>query len=319
MKRIVLLALVLVLGTGLLQAQALMNRMAKMAVDQMEKSAESSEPDKTNSGATTSGSQTSTTPAENNGSSAAKNNPPAKSNGSNAAGMGMLSRMGMSSEPIPIEDAYAFSNSITANLKSYNAKGKLESDGDFITFITPGSTNFAYEFTNNTEGEQGKGFFIIDAKNSATIILSEDGSDKTGLVYGFKDYNQTSETSAETADVPDPAGYNSNLRKTGRSKKILGYTCDEYEYEDETSKASYWITNDLKMESGDYMSNIFKTSVYSHGMPWGYMLECNSTDKSSGDKSDYVVTDINPKANKKILLSEYQITNFGNMMMPAEK
>ena len=102
-------------------------------------------------------------------------------------------------------------NSITANLKSYNAKGKLESDGDFITFITPGSTNFAYEFTNNTEGEQGKGFFIIDAKNSATIILSEDGSDKTGLVYGFKDYNQTSETSAETADVPDPAGYNSNF------------------------------------------------------------------------------------------------------------
>lgn len=237
----------------------------------------------------------------------------------------MMSKMGMTGEPVNVEDAYSFKSSITMNIKNYKSNGELNSDGTIILLATPGEQNFAYEFVDGkiqAGAQKQKGIIIMDYKNEATIILNTEKGKKTGIVYGLKGFMDESqwedEEAMDEATPPDSPFQNPNLKKTGRTKSILGYKCEEYRYEDEFDVTNYWITKDYKWDSKDFMSGVFKSSYYSHGMPWGFMMESESMDKETGEKSIYVVKDIDKNANKNFDLSAYEITNVGSFNMPTE-
>jgi len=241
----------------------------------------------------------------------------------------LMSKMGMSSEPVDVEEAYTFQSSITMNVKNYEKDGTLQSDGDIISFVTPGEETFAYEFVEgemHASNRDQKGVFIMDFKNEATIILSDDKGKKTGIIYGMKgfmdqaqmDEDEDAEAWEDETTPPDSPLGDPNVKKTGRSKSILGYKCEEYRYEDENDITHFWITKEYKWDSKDFMSNVFKTSLYSRGMPWGFLMESEALDKESGEKSMYTVKDIDKNANKTFRLSDYQLTNLGSMNIPTE-
>lgn len=240
----------------------------------------------------------------------------------------LMSKMGMSSEPVDVEAAYTFQSSITMNVKNYEKDGELQSDGDIISFVTPGEETFAYEFVEgemHASNRDQKGVFIMDFKNEATIILSDDKGKKTGIVYGMKGFKEQFQEDAMADEdwegdttPPDSPLADPNVKKTGRTKSILGYKCEEYKYEDENDVTRFWVTKEYKWDSKDFMSNVFKTSLYSRGMPWGFLMESESVDKENGERSLYTVKDIDKNANKTFILSHYQITNVGSINMPTE-
>lgn len=237
----------------------------------------------------------------------------------------LMQGMGMSGEPVPIEDSYAFDSKIQMHVESFDGKGKKESDGDFITYINPGARNFAYQFTGGDMDHQGDGMFIMDFKNKAMIILSNEDGKKNGIVYGF-DAKGISDSVAddqaykdlENSDVEN-LPMSKYVTKTGRTKTIDGYKCEEYKYsnpEDDT-KATFWISKDVKIETRDFMGTLMRSATYSHGMPWGFVMESESENTKTGDKTMMKVTDIDTKSNTKFNLSSYQITNLGSMKMPS--
>jgi hypothetical protein len=170
--------------------------------------------------------------------------------------------------------------------------------------------------------EPGQGIFIVDAANEAVILLNEQNGEKTGIVYGmkglFESYDQSNIEEFEVTNTPETYLANPNVSKTGKTKTIAGYKCDEYTYNDEYSEANYWITKNLKMDAGDFMSTLFKTSLASNGMGWGYIMEATSMNKENGEKSIMKVTDVDQHSNVKFSLDEYQISNLGNITVPNE-
>jgi len=112
---------------------------------------------------------------------------------------------------------------------------------------------------------------------------------------------------------------NPNVKKTGKTKNIAGYKCEEFIYTDEETKSNIWITKNLKMNTQDFFSTLFKTSMYSHGMGWGYMMEANSEDLLTGEKSLMQVSKVETNSNVKFTMSDYEITNLGSIQMPEEK
>jgi hypothetical protein len=234
----------------------------------------------------------------------------------------IMKGMGMSGEPVPIEKEYDFQYSTTMVVKSYKKDGSLESDGTLVTFMNPGKHNFAYEFEGGEmeNGSKGKGIYIFDYKNKATIILSDQDGKHTGIVYGLDlmtNIDSLYNASAGMETAPDNmAAMNPNLKKTGRTKTIAGYTCEEYVYEDEMDKADFWISRDVKLQTRDLMSAVFKSSMYAQGMPWGFLMESNSLDKETGERTTLKVTDVNKNRDKRFDLSQYQITNMGSFKMP---
>lgn len=236
---------------------------------------------------------------------------------------GIMKGLGMSGEPVPYEENYNFDYKIQMHIESFNKSGEQTSTGEFITHLDPDSKSMAYEVVSGDMANPGQGMFIIDSENGAMIILNEENGEKTGIVYGigafFQTLGQTYEEEVDLSDSPETYLANPNVKKTGRTKTISGYRCEEYVFKDENTESEIWITKDLKMNTHDYFSTLFKTSLYSQGIGWGYMMEVTSLDKSNGNKSFMQVTDIDKNSNVSFDLSGYQVTNLGSFTMPAEQ
>jgi len=110
---------------------------------------------------------------------------------------------------------------------------------------------------------------------------------------------------------------NPYLKKTGRTKTIAGYKCEEYTYENEDVSSRFWITHDLSWNYKDLMRYTFTSSIYSYAGTDGFLMESETYDKKTGEKMLFQVTDISNNISKDIDLSGYNITNLGNMNMPS--
>lgn len=234
----------------------------------------------------------------------------------------ILKGMGISSNPVPYNDNYAFNHLIQMTVKNYSKSGKLDDEGVINTLFNSNSKSMAYEVVSGNMAQKGQGKFIIDAENGAMIILSEDKGQKTGIVYGISSFFQSigqtyNEEELKTTDTPEAYLANPNVTKTGRSKTIQGYKCDEYIYKDEDTESEMWVTKDMKLNSQDFFGSLFKVSLYSGGIGWGYPMEITSTDKSSGNKSFMQVTKVDDKSGTKFSMKDYQITNLGSLTMPT--
>lgn len=237
----------------------------------------------------------------------------------------MMKGIGMSGEPVPIENDYVFDSKLQMHIESYKKNGEKDSDGEFITYINPNGKNFAYEFIGGDMKQKGQGTFIMDFENKAMIMLTEEKGERQGIVYGFDmegmmDAGFDAETyeGLEDADMSNMA-MSPYVEKTGRTKTVEGYRCEEYRYDnpEDDTKASFWISKDVNIMTRDFMSTMLKSATYSHGMPWGFVMESESENTRTGERSVMRVTDIDNKANKQFSMSAYQITNLGSMKIPA--
>jgi len=225
----------------------------------------------------------------------------------------------MSGEPVPFEDSYTFQTLVEMQVESYDKKGKIESEGQFITLLNPDSKSMAYQVVSGDMSESGQGMFIIDAENEATIILNEEKGEKTGIVYGMGAFFSSLGKTLDEENLDEtPEDYlnNPNVKKTGRTKTIAGYKCEEYVYADDESESEVWITTDMKMNTQDFFSTLFKTNLYSRGIPWGYMMEATTIEKT-GEKSFMQVKRVETNYNKRFDLDEYEVTNLGSFTMPT--
>jgi hypothetical protein len=207
------------------------------------------------------------------------------------------------------------------NFKTYDSSGNIESNGDMISYFSSENKYIAYEFVDGTiknATEKQNGTFILDFNNKATIILENKNGNKTGIAYGMgtllseeewqKEMEEDSRFKKDDEDV-----LNVLIKKTGRTKKILGYNCEEYLFENEDVKATYWVTHDVDWNNKDLMSNLFSKSVYSYQTPEGFLIMSTAIDKKTGEKTVYQVIDINDNDHKVFDLSQYQVTNLGSL------
>jgi hypothetical protein len=234
----------------------------------------------------------------------------------------IMKGIGMSGEPVPVADSYSFNHLIQMHIESYDKNGKKESEGEFITHLNLQSRSMGYQMISGNMGQSGQGMFIIDAENGATIILSEENGEKTGIVYGMGSFFNTLGETYQEEEIPETQEnylLNPNVKKTGRTKTIAGYKSDEYTYSTEETESEIWITTDLKMNTQDFFSTLFKTSIYSHGIPWGYMMEATTRDKDSGEKSFMQVTRVDQNSTTRFSLADYKITNLGSFQIAAEE
>ncbi len=231
----------------------------------------------------------------------------------------LMKKMGVSSEPVPIADKYHFSSKMSMHFKNLESNGKVIDEGDVVTYLSPGEKNFAYEFTSGSpSGREGpkKGVFIMDYANGATIILSDENGKKTGVVYGIKFFDEAMEDDDDgyVEEYEEDVDYmNPQYKKTGRTKNIAGYKCEEYAFDNEEEKGSFWVTKDAEWKTNDTFSAIFRAGLYSHGVYNGMLMESESTDKGTGEKNMMQVTELNDKASVNFTPGDYELTNLGSM------
>jgi hypothetical protein len=231
----------------------------------------------------------------------------------NARGQRILNHIGMNSTPAKYENSYSFSSNVKMTTESYDKKGKLESKGSLNTYWGSNMDVYAYEIIDEERSADEKGFFIFDAKNMVSIILSENKDEKSGVVTGLDLSQMAVPDSLKNAGGNVPV--NDKVKKTGNSKTILGYRCDEYMYEDEYDVSNVWITKDKTWKTGNLFGSVYKNPNLANGFPQGFVMEADTKNKSTGERGVMRVTEINEKIKKDIDLTGYELVNLGSLKM----
>ncbi len=310
--KFVLLLSILVLVSQLGYSQSLLNRMKQKANDKIEKRLEKKLDEQLDKQLDNIENSIDSLGAQDNGSTGETDDQEQLQNRMQA----MMTGLGMSGEPVPVEDSYVFTERVQMLVESHDKSKNKTSSGEFITHLNPDAHSMAYEVISGDIGSSDQGLFIIDSKNKAIILLNDTEEEKTGIVYGmgtfFESVGEMSFDDTGDEEIPENIFSHPNVNKTGKTKTIAGYKCQHYTYIDEETESEFWITDALKTSSADFFSTLFKTSLYTNGMGWGYVMESVSTDKRTGDTNTMRVTDVDKNTGRHFNLSAYQITNLGS-------
>lgn len=220
-----------------------------------------------------------------------------------AAVMGALGLTGN----VDYEESYHFNAYIQMEITTYKKNGKLDEQVIYDNYVHKEDADYAMVFKD--EGD--KSTIIFDTKNSAMIILSENDGEKTGFATtidpeAMADLAEDYEEDEEVEEV-DMNSY--KPIKTGKTKQILGYSCDEYMVEDEESEVHMWISEKLGKEMRkEFMSNQQTFgSMFTHAYAMnGMVLEYDVMEKDGG-KSVMQVQKIDMNHSHKVHTNGYTI------------
>jgi hypothetical protein len=217
----------------------------------------------------------------------------------------MMKALGLT-DNVPYESDYSFDAYIQMEISNYKKNGNLDDQMVYDNYIHKTKADYAMVFKDGKD----QSTIIFDTKNSAMLILSESNGEKTGFATSIdpeamaemvKDY----EVEEETTGL-DPY----NLKKTGKTKTILGYQCDEYLWEDESSEVYMWMSEKLGKEvRKEWMNNQQAFgAMFTHAYALnGMVLEYDLLDKDNGKKTIMLVTKIDLNHNHSVATGGYTV------------
>jgi hypothetical protein len=146
-------------------------------------------------------------------------------------------------------DEYTFSSRLYMQSESYEKKGTTKMD--LYMFFSGNSPDVGME-TKSITDEKGNttpiaSSIVMDAVNKCFIILTDMSGTKMGIISPLPDENtvQTQPDGKPAQKVTPPV-----YTKTGNTKVIAGYKCDEYTFkstQDNTS-GKVWFTKDANLK-----------------------------------------------------------------------
>lgn len=154
---------------------------------------------------------------------------------------------------------------------------------------------------------------ILDDKNQAMIIIMEE--QKMAQLLSMAKIKDIAVEENEIDD--DNTGFKA-IKKTGNTKKILGYNCEEFMSENEINKFSFWVTKELDLFQKNMFFNLSKSLGGNtfEDIPkeaQGFMMEMGYENLSNNEKGNMVVIDIQNE-DKTIRMDDYQLLSLGQFM-----
>lgn len=223
--------------------------------------------------------------------------------------------MTQGAENIKIEESYTFNTKVMYNMTVTDPD--TSSDIKYEMWYAENEDYMATK-TLDTKNSDSKGLpysvlSILDDKNQAIVVILED--QKIAQLLPMNDIDSVGvDESGSVADDTEFEG----LKKTGNSKKILGYNCEEFVTQNDSNKYSFWITQELSLFHKNMLFNLSESlgaNTFDH-IPEeakGFMMEMSYENFSKKEKGFMQVLDIE-KTNNSIFMKDYQLMSLGQLM-----
>lgn len=191
------------------------------------------------------------------------------------------------------KEVYTFENMFT-----YEMEDLVKHKGEKMLM-----TSYYAETAMMTQMSENNMSMVHDFANNVMIMIDENA--KTAMVMSSSRFG--------AAMTPGQSESNATITKTGNTKKILGYTCEEYLIQDEKHKSNVWITTEIKLDytkiakavGGQKGSATGSSEMDGKGM----MMEMTSYDKKGEAEMHMIMTEYKEEATTKSL-SGYKVTSF---------
>jgi hypothetical protein len=146
-------------------------------------------------------------------------------------------------------DEYDFTGRIYMQMEAYD-KNKV-TKSDYFTYYNANTLNACIEL--RISDPEGSGatvptLFLFDNDNRCFMMLMEGTDAKTGIISSIPD-DSTLTAQAGTQKVKEVN--NATITKTGNTKMIAGFRCDEYKIVDPDVEgySNAWLTKDVKVKA----------------------------------------------------------------------
>ncbi len=219
----------------------------------------------------------------------------------------MMDALGLTGN-VDYESDYNFDAYIQMEISNYKNNGKLDDQVIYDNHVNKTKADYAMVFRDGND----KSTIIFDTENSAMLILSDSDGEKTGFATTLDP-----EAMAEMAEkyveeeAEDPAILDAyNIKKTGKTKNILGYKCDEYLMEDESTEVHMWLSEKLGKEMRKEWMNNQQTfgAMFMHAYALnGMVLEYDLLDKDNGKKTIMLVKEIDLNHKHSVATGGYSV------------
>ncbi|SEG20017.1 DUF4412 domain-containing protein [Algoriphagus boritolerans] len=222
-------------------------------------------------------------------------------------------------KPAPTESEYAFTGYMVMEVRNTDKKGRSE-DPVKMQYLLSDNLEFMGMSFADPKSPENSTTSIIDTKNEAIVMLMENKGEKSSMAIRIDHEKMQGMVDKEVEKQRENPEY--KITKTGNTKTILGYQCEEYLITSEDGEGHYWVTEKpieglslFSPQSNPMVSN--KTmdqysSMFSNA-PKGSFLEMIFTDKK-GTVTEMKVIEIETNSPRK-----YNMDDFPNMMAGAGK
>lgn len=208
---------------------------------------------------------------------------------------------------VTVEGSYSFNSSMTMLIESYKKSGKLDETVTMTMFNHPEGSYLGTKLVDMDQKPGEETFIINDFKNHAMVMLFTTDGEKSSMAYSLivaeapeMDVVADQETTDEMV----------NFEQIG-TKEILGYTCTGYRVDNEEAISEMWFSEEVLFGQGLMNTTPAAAAATHPNMPSGTLMEWESTDKASGERSVMRVTELNPNATLSIDMNEYPRIQMG--------
>jgi hypothetical protein len=221
----------------------------------------------------------------------------------------MMDALGLTGN-VDYESDYSFDAYIQMEISNYKKNGNLDDQVLYDNHVNKTKADYAMVFKDGND----RSTIIFDTKNSAMLILTDSDGEKTGFATTIDPEamaDLAEDYAKEELEEEDPAILDAyNIKKTGKTKNILGYKCDEYLMEDESAEVHMWVAEKLGKEMRKEWMNNQQTfgAMFMHAYALnGMVLEYDVLDKDNGKKTIMLVKKIDLNHKHSVSTGGYQV------------
>ena len=184
--------------------------------------------------------------------------------------------------PVDLPDNYIFDMVLLADTKDYDGK---KSKIEFM--LTKDGSLLGLRHLDKDESS----FIIFDLTNDVIATYAEeDGKKQVTAIPNMMTYG-----GAYIKANVDEEDMKSTMERTGKTKKIKGYKCEEWKIEDEKTVTKAYIATEFpiswKNSHSKFLSYMMPTTQKDE-MPNGMALKSESKTKKKNKKSSFLVTKV---------------------------
>lgn len=232
---------------------------------------------------------------------------PSDSTRKSAPQMGMFASM----QNAKYEPSYTLKQELKVEMKSQEKKNKKVEVMNMR--MSYGETCFMNVLESEDKKDQSKS--LIDFTNNTSIVLND--KDMSAVAISLDYMSNMVQQSAENNKDSISTDESFTFTRTGNTKMIAGYMCEEVIMESDDMKINAWYTDDIKIDMYKGLSQSPFFVSFSKGTPemseemTGTLMESHMQEKT-GDQGtfDYLVKEV-IIGDTIIDLSKYTFTTFG--------
>lgn len=217
------------------------------------------------------------------------------------ASAAMMARM-FGGGDVTLPESYTFDHQVDMKMTTTDKRGKEESSQEMEMLFSDATPHFGVR----AEVDGHNSMTIFDMESNQMVALMNMSGQKMAMAMSFDPSLYETE---ETEEAPEM-----DFRKTGRTRTILGYRCEEYLAEDEDGRYEFWVTNDDDFNIFGAFSAMSsankKGSASTTPYPSGMTMEMRSTEKN-GESMLLEVTAVNKNKKQTISTQGYQVMSMG--------